>query len=104
MTQTQHTKTSINSYWVVVVYSGSTCMSGCCHHVSQDCGHKHKTLAAAERCEAKLKNWSPDGRTCSATWYHSSIEERDRKTGRLVLYSWESGEKFLHVHKAEKGE
>jgi hypothetical protein len=39
------------------------------------CGHNHKSLEAAYRCQEKLMNWSKDRKTCSAKWYNSFICE-----------------------------
>jgi hypothetical protein len=37
------------------------------------CGHKHKSIAAAEHCHAKLRGYNPKTRECSAKWYNSFI-------------------------------
>ena len=79
-----NTQTQIKTYYQVVVASGSTC---CCRrrrHFDRDCGHKHRTAAAANRCRENLVGWK-DG-NCSATWYNSKVVEFDRKTGSEVTY------------------
>lgn len=37
------------------------------------CGHKHKSIEAAERCQEKLIGYNPKTRQCSAKWYNSYI-------------------------------
>jgi len=39
----------------------------------ETCGHKHKTLEAAEKCREKLIGYNAKARTCSAKWYNSYI-------------------------------
>jgi hypothetical protein len=45
------------------------------------CGHKHRTIEAAEKCMNKLLNWRRDpmggGRICDATWYNGYILGRN---------------------------
>lgn len=54
-----------------VVFSGSTCCCRVLNHTSRMCGHRHKTIEAAERCLEKLVNFSKDRRSCSAAWAYA---------------------------------
>jgi hypothetical protein len=44
------------------------------HGIACDCGHKHKTAEAAEKCREKLLGYNKKTRTCSAQWYNSGVE------------------------------
>jgi hypothetical protein len=73
----------IKTYFAVVVPSGSTC---CCRrqrHFAEDCGHKHRTEAAAEKCRESLLGWSNGN--CSATWYRSRVVEFDRQSESEII-------------------
>ena len=74
----------MKTYFTCVVYSGSTCMCRALRHTSNECGHKHKTEHAAQKCLAKLQNWSKDGETCSATWYNGQVVKRESEHDREV--------------------
>lgn len=47
------------------------------YHVApyQTCGHKHRTVEAARKCQEKLIGYNAKTRTCSAKWYNSYIVE-----------------------------
>lgn len=45
--------------------------------IAYDCGHNHRTEAAAEACQTKLVGYNKRKRTCSAKWYNSAIVETD---------------------------
>jgi hypothetical protein len=50
-----------------------------------ECGHLHKTIAAADACGKKLRgeHWEGGRWTCSAQWYNYTIHDED---GRKVEY------------------
>lgn len=73
-----------STYFVVDKFSGSTCMCGTLAHVSDDCGHKHKTEAAAEACRTKLVNYN-NGH-CSAHWAYSKVSQRRRSDGARAVW------------------
>lgn len=45
------------------------------YHPAPDetCGHKHRTLQAAAKCQEKLIGYNAKTRQCSAKWYNSYI-------------------------------
>jgi len=47
--------------------------SGYCYEIRRDCGHIHRTVPAAERCQHRLLHYSKDRRSCSAAWYNSRV-------------------------------
>ena len=74
------TKPQIIGYKVVVLSGSYGCdvieFDGCIareHEVSCDCGHRHRTDEAAEKCRQKLLNWSADGQNCCAKWYNAKV-------------------------------
>ena len=44
-----------------------------CDEIRRDCGHIHRTAAAADRCRLHLLGYSKDRRTCSAAWYNARV-------------------------------
>ena len=75
------------TYFSVVVPSGSTCRCQARRGFSNDCGHKHRTQEAAEKCREKLLGYSNG--SCCATWYNSKVVEFDRKNGAEITYDWD---------------
>lgn len=92
--------TTQKSHFTAVVFSGSTCMCRTLQHTSNECGHRHKTEAAAERCLNKLQNWSKDGKSCSATWYNGKVVERD-KSGHDLIWVQSSETEYEKVSSYE---
>ena len=79
------TEAKMKTYYTCVTYSGSTCMCRTLQHTNNECGHKHRTEAVAQKCLNKLENWSKDGRSCSATWYHGRVVERESAHNTEVI-------------------
>ena len=44
-----------------------------CYQITRDCGHIHRTEAAAERCRQKLYHYNKERNTCSAAWYNAQV-------------------------------
>lgn len=61
------------TYSVIVRNPNSWSASTGIHEELANCGHKHKTYAAAKACFDRLTAWR-DGST-SARWYHARIED-----------------------------
>lgn len=80
-TKTNETIPTLKGYKVVVLTGSCACnvidfgnaYYGRRHGIRYECGHTHRTVEAAEKCQRKLLNYSPDGRSCSAKWYNSSV-------------------------------
>lgn len=49
---------------------------GCSWEERVSCGHLHLTRNAAVECGARLRNWSADGSSCSALWYHQTVHNQ----------------------------
>ena len=45
--------------------------------VERSCGHEHRTISGALRCERKLRAYDPATRTQSASWYHAVVRHAD---------------------------
>lgn len=74
----------MSTYYRVALTNGRYCEGGYLSFgIADDCGHNHKTEAAAERCQAKLVGYNKKTRTCSAYWYNSTVLETDAE-GRNV--------------------
>jgi len=88
----------METYYTCVTYSGSTCMCGALQHTDNECGHKHRTEDAAQRCLSKLQNWSKDGQSCSATWYNSRVVKREtgHDTSVIELNVFDDDGTYLH--------
>jgi hypothetical protein len=73
------TKTNQKATYTVVVrdHNSWDAKTGI-HCLLRDCGHNHKTLAAAANCHAKLTKvtgqWG-NGGTTSAQWFHAVVED-----------------------------
>lgn len=81
----------MKTYFAAIVHSGSTCMCRVRRNISVNCGHKHITESAAEKCLHKLRGWSKDGKSCCATWYNGTVVELDKKHNEEV-YIDENGD------------
>jgi hypothetical protein len=86
------------TYYTVVVFSGSTCMCGSLRHTSNECGHKHRTERAAHNCLNKLQNWSKDRRSCSAAWYPGRVVERETVHDTELYYTPVYDDDFNYLH------
>lgn len=65
-----------NAYYKVAVTDGTIIDSEGRYlrdAIAYDCGHNHRTEAAAKSCHKKLTAWSKAGRECSARWYNSKV-------------------------------
>ena len=52
-----------------------------CHPAPDEtCGHKHKTIQAACKCQEKLIGYDKKTRQCSAKWYNSYIVTKSATT------------------------
>ena len=69
------------SYSVVVRDPNSWCESTGIHEERANCGHNHKTIAAADACMERLCKPYHDG-SVPAPWYHTHVE--DNATHRTV--------------------
>lgn len=75
-----------NIRYTAVIYSGRTCCCRAQQHVVRDCGHAHKTEAAAEKCREKNLFWSKKHISYSADWFGSTVEKRNEK-GEALRWS-----------------
>ena len=80
-------QTEAKTYFSVVVPSGSTCGCRRVRNFSENCGHKHRTEEAAEKCREKLAGFK-DG-SCSATWYNARTVEFDRSNDGEIRYDFD---------------
>lgn len=76
----------MKTYYTNVVYSGSTCMCGALKHTARECGHKHTSIDAAEKCLEKLRGYNHKTGTCSADWYHGQTIERVRGSNDTIRW------------------
>jgi len=44
-----------------------------------DCGHEHRTIKAALKCQRDLRFPDPDSSSCISIWYNSSVSPIDLK-------------------------
>ena len=63
-------------YYTVAVETGSTSMDYSFYEERCNCGHKHKTREAAEKCLSKLTKRDKNG-NCSQLWYSARIHDQD---------------------------
>lgn len=72
-------KSTPTTYSVIVRNPNSWNASTGIHEELANCGHNHKSFAAADACKSRLTAWR-DGST-SAKWYHAQVED---STGHVV--------------------
>jgi len=77
------------TYFTVVVRSGHTCECYAQSHNARDCGHKHRSESAAEKCMDALTR--ADGNGCmSAQWYGAKVVEI-RRVDEAEMFETEDG-------------
>jgi len=66
----------MQKYFKVVAETGSCSLDYTRWEEKATCGHKHRTIDAAEKCREKLTKIDRNG-NCSALWYHATIHNQN---------------------------